>query len=136
MESTPFGGIAMRLPELSSFRPNRAFLLSLCLATGSVAAAGPASPGTADAPATSPPAPASCWTITGPFADGREAFFDAKNDCDTPRHCQVWVNGHQPSYMIHLEPGTSGRIDVGIAEPGDTYSQECTPIGLHAEQGA
>jgi hypothetical protein len=117
----------MRLSELS-------ILSCLCLATASVAAASPASPDPAK-PAAAPPAPASCWTITGPFADGKESYFEAKNGCDAPRHCQVWVNGQEPSHMIHLEAGTSGRIDVGAAEPGDKYSQDCTPIGIYGEHG-
>jgi hypothetical protein len=122
----------MRLPELPSLHPKPAFLLCVCLATASAAVAGPASPDQAGA-AAAPPAPASCWTITGPFADGKESYFDASNQCDAPRHCQVWVNGQEPSFMVHLEPGTSGRIDVGAAQPGDTYSQDCTPVGIYGE---
>ena len=124
----------MRLRNLPSIRPNSAFLLSLCLVTGAVAAAspGPSKPGNAPA---APPAPASCWAITGPFNDGRETFFDASNQCDSPRHCKVWVNGHEPPFLVHLEPGSSGRIDVGGTVPGDKFSQDCTPVGVYGQHG-
>jgi hypothetical protein len=119
--------------QLPSFRPISASVLFACLVTAAVAAASPASsePGTASSV---PPPPPVCWTITGPFTDGRETYFEASNQCEEPRHCQVWVNGHEPPSMVHLESGSTGRIDVGGTEPGDKFSQDCTPIGIVGDQ--
>lgn len=124
----------MRLHKLPPSRPIAGLLLSLCLVTGAVAGARPAPSHPGDVGnVPPPPLPASCWTITGPFNDGKETFFEASNKCDTPRHCQVWVNGHEPPSMVHLEAGASGRIDVGGTEPGDKFSQDCVPIGVYGE---
>jgi hypothetical protein len=125
----------MRLPKRPLFRSTCVVLLPACLLTAAVAAASPALSTPGEGTKAPPPPPASCWAITGPFNDGRETFFEASNKCDSARHCQVWVRGHEPPYMIHLEPGSSGRIDVGETGPDDYYSRHCQAVGITADQG-
>ena len=72
--------------------------------------------------------PHECWSVKGPFNDGKETYFNATSNCDLPHHCRVWVNHHEPPYQIHLEKGGKGRIDVGATESTDQYSSDCLPV--------
>ncbi len=69
-----------------------------------------------------------CWKIDGPHGSGTEVYFNAANNCAEPRHCRVWVNWREPPVQVHLEPGTKGRIDVGVIEPSDKFSYDCVPV--------
>src|SRR3954464_10896520 len=111
------------------------FVSCVLLALGAAASAykpGPTQGGNV-AKAPGAPLPAACWTITGPLSDGKETYFKASNNCETPRHCKVWVNGTEPPAMVHLEPGTSARIDIGVSEKGDKFSTDCSPVGVYGE---
>jgi hypothetical protein len=72
-----------------------------------------------------PPKPPACWSMFGPRGSGRETHFDAANNCEKPMHCRVWINLHEPPFQIHLEAGTSGRIEIGEPQAGDKYSFDC-----------
>jgi len=69
----------------------------------------------------------SCWTISAPQRDAEGTYFSASNNCGETRHCRVWVNGQEPSYQVHLENGTHGRIDVGKTHDSDKFSTDCVP---------
>ena len=115
------------------FLSNAALGLSASLAVATAFAAPPAHASAGGAAAKAPPAPAVCWSVTGPFRDRKETYFNATNHCDSARHCQVWVNGSEPPSMVHLEPGTSGRIDVGATESQDKFSSDCAPVGVYGD---
>ena len=72
-----------------------------------------------------PPKPPECWSVFGPRGSGPETHFDAANNCERPMHCHVWINATEPPLQIHLEPGTSGRIEIGQPQAGDKYTSEC-----------
>ena len=71
-----------------------------------------------------------CSVVKGPFNDGKETYFEAANNCRESLHCRVWVNYTEPPMQIHLEPSTSGRIDVGRTLPEDKFSSECVATAL------
>ena len=75
-----------------------------------------------------PKGPQACWSVFGPRGSGRETHFDAANNCEKPMHCRVWINGQEPPFQVHLESGTSGRIEVGLPQAGDKYSWDCIEI--------